>query len=690
VRRAARGPRTRPLRGIKPLVTRRFSLTPGKRILYLTKDPELIRRQLRGELTLRMEDVSPGDLLDDINTDAMTPAWVCFDHDPAAIARNAYAGLMIDGERLLPADALARGNFEVIVAGAQKGVGSSRETAAQCEVFSGSRLAIASSFAPIHARNNINIGQLMGDHAMLRRLEAGEAIDLGEFTAGHDAITALIIEAGGLLPFCAGLSQGTIKVPPLASASLPPRPMNLTEKILAAKLLPGQGTHVRPGDAVLVKVDAGYSHEFTTAQVGFFLESEYGADYKLPDPSKFAVFEDHLIYADGVPAMAKFSAKIETLREMQRAFAAKTGVRNYGAKDGVSPGICHQVAREQFIDPGDFVQATDSHTCMGGASGALAWGVGATEYAALIYWGFTPMAVPESIRFELTGTLRPGVTAKDVMLHILATYAKREDTLNRVMEFGGDGLFALSPDERATLANMATECSARGAVMEVDDKMLGWIAERRTGGTLAERIAALRAKVVVPDPGAHHDGGVHQIDLGSIAPMVATPGDAARGIASDPKNGALVTETVGTRIDIAYGGSCTAGKRDDIDFYAEVLREAERGGRQIASGVTFYIQYGSKEVEAYAQAAGHDALFRRMGVQVIAPGCGACIGCGPGVSDRGDQVSVSAINRNYKGRSGPGQLYLASPLTVAASAIDGQIVAYQAGMFGARSGGDSK
>src|SRR6185369_8676348 len=152
--------------------------------------------------------------------------------------------------------------------------------------------------------------------------------------------------------------------------------------------------------------------------------------------------------------------------------------------------------------PGDFVQATDSHTCMGGANGALAWGVGATEYAALLYWGFTPLAVPDSIRFELTGRLPAGTSAKDVMLHILATYAKREQTLDRIMEFGSfgdDGLFALSPDERATLANMATECSARGAVMEVDDTMLRWIAERRPGGATYETIAALRSKVVSPD-----------------------------------------------------------------------------------------------------------------------------------------------------------------------------------------------
>jgi 3-isopropylmalate/(R)-2-methylmalate dehydratase large subunit len=653
---------------------RTFSLTPGKRVLFLTRDPELIRKQLAGELDLTMDDVSVADLLDDINTDAMTPAWVCFDYDPEKIAANAYAGLVVNGKRLFEENALRNGNFEVIVSGAQKGVGSSRETAAQAEVFCGSRLAVASSFAPIHERNNINIGQLMADHATLRRLQAGEAIPLDELTRGHDPITRLVIESGGLFPFCARLAAGDIELP---RPSTPPRPMNLAEKILARHLLPGQGEHVQPGDAVLVRVDGGYSHEFTSAQVHFFLQNEYGADYQIEDPARFAVFEDHLIYADGVAQMRPFSAKIEELRARQRAFQAHTGVRNFNAVGGVSPGICHQVAREQLIEPGDFIQATDSHTCMGGASGALAWGVGATEYAALIYWGFTPLSVPESIRFELTGTLPAGVTAKDVMLHILDTYARREDTLNRVMELGGPGLFALSPDERATLANMATECSARGAVMECDDTMLAWIASRRPGVS----VDSLRAKVVQPDPGAAYTGGVHRVDLAAMRPMVATPGDPDRGIASDPKNGARIDEIGDVAIDIAYGGSCTAGKRDDIDFYARVMRDADRAGKKVASGVSFYLQFGSREVADYARAQGYLELFERTGVQIIQPGCGACIGCGPGVSTRPDQVTVSAINRNYKGRSGPGKLYLASPLTVAASAVVGRIVEYREGMF---------
>jgi 3-isopropylmalate/(R)-2-methylmalate dehydratase large subunit len=613
-------------------------------------------------------------LLDDINTDAMTPAWVCFDHEPAIIAKNAYAGLIVNGKRLFGENALKDGNFEVIVSGQQKGVGSSRETAAQAEYFSGIRVAIAASFAPIHARNNINVGTLMADHDVLLRIEAGDEIPLDVFTEGYDPITKLIVESGGLFPFCKRLARGELKLPKSQTSK---RAMTLAEKIISRHLLPGQGEAVKPGDAVMVEVDGGYSHEFTTAQVHQFLKDEYGADYRIKDPSKFAVFEDHLIYADGVTSMAPFSPKIERLRQLQRDFQAHTQVRNFNAEKGVSPGICHQVAREEIIEPGDFIQATDSHTCMGGASGSLAYGVGATEYAALIYSGFTPISVPESIRFELDGTLAPGVTAKDLMLHILATFAKKEQTLDRVMEWGGPGLFAMSPDERATLANMATECSARGAVMEVDDKMIDWIATRRKGS----HKSALEKRVVRPDAGATYDGGVHKINLATVKPMVATPGDPDRGIASDPKNGAAIQDLGDIKIDIAYGGSCTAGKQDDLDFYAAVMADALAAGKSVAPGVRFFIQFGSQAVERYARDHGYLEVFEKTGVKLIAPGCGACIGCGPGVSDKPDQVTVSAINRNYKGRSGPGKLYLASPLTVAASAVAGKIVAYKKGMF---------
>src|SRR5262245_21715641 len=275
-----------------------ISLTPGKRVLFLTKDPELVRRQLRGELDLRMENVDPADLMDDVNTDAMTPAWACFDYRPEDIARNAYAGITVGGERLFPEGSLIDGNFEVISSGLRKGVGSSRETAVQAEKWSGIRIAIAASFAPIHARNNIAQGVLMGDHAMLRRLQAGEAIPLSEFAEGQDAITRLVIEHGGLFPFTKAYARGEVKLP---TPSTGPRPMTLAEKILARHVVGRSGpVHLKPGDAVCVRVDGGYSHEFTTAQVHHFLEQEYGPGYPLQDPRKFAVFEDHLIYADGV------------------------------------------------------------------------------------------------------------------------------------------------------------------------------------------------------------------------------------------------------------------------------------------------------------------------------------------------------------------------------------------------------
>ena len=649
-------------------------LSDDARVLFLTKDLDLIKKQLYEGLELKMEDLSIDDLLDDINTDVMTPAWVCFDHDPAKIAENAYAGLMHDGERVFKEKALKDGGFEVIVSGHRKGTGSSRETAPQCERWSGIRIVIAASFAPIHERNNINLGQLMGNHDMLIRLQRGEQISLEEFTNKYDPVTKLILENGGILPFAKKLNEGMIDLPIVSEIE---RPMTMAEKIIAQKLIgtDGKSCFVSPGDAVLATVDGGYSHEFTTAQVHNFLMLEYGEDYVLPNPPKFAVFEDHLLYATGVPRFGPFVEKIQTLRDLQVIFQQHTGVRDYSAVDGISPGICHQVAREEFIDVGDFIQATDSHTCMGGASNALTYGVGATEYANLVHNQFAFVKVPESIRFELVGELNPGCTAKDVILHILWYYAKHSDTLDRSMEFGGPGLSSLSMDERATLCNMATECSAKTGICEPDQLTIDWLLQRRNDLTEED----VRNAFVLPDDGAHYDGGTHTIDLNEIRPMVAHPGNPDEGVPSDPTNGAYIDEIGDVKIDIAYAGSCTAGKDDDFAYYAMVTQAALDAGLKIAKGVDCYIQFGSKAVKDLSQQNGWTGLFEAAGVKLIDPGCGACIGAGPGVSNNPNQVSVSAINRNFQGRSGPGKLYLASPLTVMASAFTGKITAWEDG-----------
>ncbi len=653
-----------------------ISLTPGKRVLFLTKDLGLIRKQLYEGLNLRMEDLSVDELLDDINTDVMTPAWVCFDHEPAMIAENAYAGLMHEGSRVFQPRALIDGGFEVIVSGHRKGTGSSRETAPQCERWSGIRIVIAASFAPIHERNNLNLGQLMGDHSILMRLQNKERIPLSEFTKKYDPVSSLILENGGILPFAKRLKEGTVVLPEFSTQE---RPMTMIEKLVSNKLLGtnGKKRFVKPGDAVLAQVDGGYSHEFTTAQVHTFLANEYGEDYDVPNPAKFAVFEDHLLYATGVPRFGKFADKIQTLRDMQNSFQEHTGVRDYSAKDGISPGICHQVAREEFIDIGDFIQATDSHTCMGGASNALAYGVGSTEYANLIHNQFAFVKVPESIRFELVGELDPGCTAKDVILHILWRFAAESETLDMSMEFGGAGLAGLSMDERATLCNMATECSAKTGICEADDVTVDWLISRRED---LDR-ESISLDFVLPDIGAIYGGGVHEIDLTQIRPMVAHPGNPDEGVPSDPTNGAYIDEIGDVSIDIAYAGSCTAGKDDDFSYYAMVCEAALKAGLVVPEGVDCYIQFGSKSVKELSMKMGWTETFEKAGVELIDPGCGACIGAGPGVSDDPEQVTVSAINRNFQGRSGPGKLYLASPLTVMTSAFTGKITSWHPEIF---------
>jgi 3-isopropylmalate/(R)-2-methylmalate dehydratase large subunit len=187
--------------------------------------------------------------------------------------------------------------------------------------------------------------------------------------------------------------------------------------------------------------------------------------------------------------------------------------------------------------------------------------------------------------------------------------------------------------------------------------------------------------MVAPDEGAQYDGGVHVIDLSSIVPMVAHPGNPDEGIPSDPTNGANIADIGTVAVDIAYGGSCTAGKEDDIAYYAEVCQAAKDAGLSVKDGVEFYIQYGSGQVKELAERKGWHDLFLEVGVNLIDPGCGACIGAGPGVSITPEQVTVSAINRNFQGRSGPGKLYLASPLTVAASAFTGHISIWEPTLF---------
>jgi 3-isopropylmalate/(R)-2-methylmalate dehydratase large subunit len=216
-------------------------------------------------------------------------------------------------------------------------------------------------------------------------------------------------------------------------------------------------------------------------------------------------------------------------------------------------------------------------------------------------------------------------------------------------------------DERATLTNMSVEAGGTTGIIEPDEVTLEYIV--RTRGLDADEV---RKGFTFSDPDAEY-AAVFEINLDEIRPMVATPGDPRNGIPIDQ-----LTEDV--RIDAAYGGSCTGGKMADMDMYAEVLRNAHEQGKRVAPGVHLYLQFGSQKIKQYARERGYIEIFNQVGAELIDPSCGACINAGPGASPSAETVTVSAQNRNFPGRSGPGKLYLASPYVVAASAIAGKIV----------------
>jgi 3-isopropylmalate/(R)-2-methylmalate dehydratase large subunit len=235
------------------------------------------------------------------------------------------------------------------------------------------------------------------------------------------------------------------------------------------------------------------------------------------------------------------------------------------------------------------------------------------------------------------------------------------------MEYAGDAIEALSVDERATMTNMAAEIGGFTGIVAPDKKAVDFLVERRG---MDRRKAESMISGLKSDPGAQY-AEVIELDAAEIMPMVATPGD--------PGNGKYIRDlNTPIPIDLAYGGTCTAGKNEDMDMYAEVLADALKQGKRIASSVQFYIQFGSQETREYCVRKGYLQIFEKAGAKVIEPSCGACINAGPGVSTRPEQVVISAQNRNFPGRSGPGQMYLASPLTVAASAVAGYIVEYEA------------
>ena len=645
------------------------------RVLLLAEDPALVRRQLEGE---DLEWDPSIKLRDNISTDEITPAYICYYYDET-LGDFPYLGLKCGDEFPITRAAVKRGGFVASVSGKRRGKGSSREQSPYAEMCAGIRLVIAENIERIYRENCQNLGVLTTtDFSIIDRVRRGAPIPLAAFTDGEGEITRGIIEYGGLFNFNVARLQGNVLLTP---PDTPRRPMTLGEKLIARHWVvdPSQEKvgvpAVKPGDEGFVVTDIRFSHEYVTPMAAIFFEQLVGPDEKVHEPASILMFRDHLTFLGEAMTPERVKEGLLDvalqLEKKQRAFADKQGIKLYGElRLGAhgSEAICHSKILEGYAEPGMVIIGSDSHTPHAGAVGCLAFGVGTTAISNSWITKDVRITVPETVKVVVRGSKPANVTAKDFMLEILRhPYVKNGRAIGKLVEYCGDAVEALSVDERATMTNMTAEVGGFTGYVAPDDRTVQYLMEYRgMSRGEAERLCV----GLESDTGADYCE-VIEIDATAIRPMVALPGD--------PGNGLSLAEADRIRVDIAYAGSCTAGKKEDMDMYARVLAEAAERGERVAPWVRFYIQSGSQDVKRYCEEKGYLELYRKVGATFLEPSCGACINAGPGVSKTREEVTISAINRNLPGRSGPGQLYLANPYTVAASAIAGYITEWQPG-----------
>ncbi|NOR38279.1 MAG: homoaconitate hydratase family protein [Candidatus Thorarchaeota archaeon] len=413
-------------------------------------------------------------------------------------------------------------------------------------------------------------------------------------------------------------------------------------KTLAEKIL---GSHTKKNDAtageiVEATVDFLMVHEVLGSRIISILD-EMGVD-KVWDPERILVVNDHW-----APAKDSMTAEIH---QRSRDFVAKHGIKHFC---DVNCGICHQVLPEMgLVKPGDLVIGSDSHSTSYGAFNAFSTGLAATDSALIIATGKCWFRVPESLRINISGDLPEMVMSKDLILKIVTDLGP--DGANyKSIEFHGPTIDSMSIESRMTVANMSVEAGAKSGLMTVNDAVRTWVATRAPG---------VKWKEVVPDDDADY---VEQIDIDleedPIDPIVAVP--------HSPSNGKPVLEVEGIELDQAFIGSCTNGRLEDLEIAARILK-----GKQISPGLRMIITPASREIYLQALRLGYIETFIQAGAIVTNPTCGACIGGHLGVLGKGE-VCISSTNRNFRGRMGHPEslVYLASPATVAASALKGVI-----------------
>lgn len=402
----------------------------------------------------------------------------------------------------------------------------------------------------------------------------------------------------------------------------------IVEKILNHA---GGGTDLSAGDIVDAKVD----FVMTNDAVAELTIDAFKAIGKPPwDKDRIAVVLDHYI-----PATTENAARVHKLL---RDFCRAQGVHLFDQQ-----GVCHQLMVENFVQPGDVVIGTDSHTCTYGGIGAFATGVGSTDGAAAMATGKIWLKIPQTIRVELTGRLPEDVHPKDIILKVIGELGADGATY-QALEFCGDGVAGISTDGRLTMCNMAIEAGAKTGIFEPDEETEKFFRQRPKQGTFFKS-----------DPDAIYSRTI-AIALDKLVPQVACPRQVDQVTS--------VRDVSGTHIDQAFIGSCTNGRLEDLQTAAQIL-----AGKQIASHVRLLVTPASRQIYQQAMAEGLLEILINAGAVICNPGCSACFG-GQGMLWQGE-VCIGTHNRNFIGRMGhrDAKVYLASPATVARSALAGCI-----------------
>ncbi|MBK9755052.1 MAG: hypothetical protein IPO88_16415 [Nannocystis sp.] len=633
------------------------------RILWLTDDPELLRAQLAGkDLEIPASAAPPLNFA--VNTDGMISGAAC----TLGYTGNILGPYFLENfKEVIAKDSVKNGGFQVVVGGDAYGSGSSREVAVVAHQGAGIELVVARSFQRIFQENMVYSGlPFTTDLSVVDRLRGGEDLDLAGLAGELPEFFRAVVANGGLLRYGTRLLAGELH--PTYRTDAPARPLNCTEKIVAARTWTGFGkpfgvAAVAPGEQVLCEVGFRGFHEYTGGMVMALYEQEWG-NTPVKNPDLAAAFEDHFVLIDQptVPLRVK-SQRLSSARQLRDEMIVaceKNGIRVHGPGQKYQAGVCHRIVVEEYALPGTIIVLTDSHTPTAGVLNAFAFGVGSTAMSFALRTGLIPVTVPKTVRILVRGDARGVVTPKDLILHLIGDPYFREEhwrespTDTCVIQIGGPGLDQWNVDELSVLTNMTVEGGLMTGIVEPCQPLRDFLQQKR-----GLEPAAIERMMIWPDADASYVRTI-EVDLAEVPLTVATPGDS--------RNRQPLADAVGTPIHNVVIASCTGGSLADLRAAADVLR-----GRTVATGVRVTVTPSSAEVSADAEREGLLALFRELGCVVTAPGCGSCIGNGPGIPLDGE-TTASTTNRNFDRRMGaPGPVYLVSPAVAAASAVTGKL-----------------